>query len=55
MYMADWISKLDAFLKLSERNVLTHAGKVSHEAAVAGPSSSSIDSPPQNGEPDTGG
>jgi hypothetical protein len=35
MYMADWISKLDDFLKLSERDVLTHAGKVSHEAALA--------------------
>jgi hypothetical protein len=35
MYMADWIAKLDDFLRLSEREILEHAGKVSHEAAVA--------------------
>jgi hypothetical protein len=35
MYMADWISKLDDFLRLSERDILTHAGTVSHEAALA--------------------
>lgn len=35
MYMADWIAKLDDFLRLSERQVLQHAGKVSHEDAVA--------------------
>jgi hypothetical protein len=35
MYMRDWIAKLDAFLKLSEREILTHAGKVSHETAHA--------------------
>jgi hypothetical protein len=34
MYMADWIAKLDDFLRLSERDVLRHAGTVSHEAAV---------------------
>ena len=33
MYMADWINKLDDFLKLSGREVLTHAGKISHEEA----------------------
>ena len=33
MYMRDWISKLDDFLRLSERDILTHAGKVSHEKA----------------------
>ena len=33
MHMVDWITKLDDFLKLSERDVLTHAGKVSHETA----------------------
>ena len=33
MRMRDWIAKLDDFLELSERNVLTHAGKVSHETA----------------------
>jgi hypothetical protein len=35
MYMRDWIAKLDDFLRLSEHNILTHAGKVSHEAALA--------------------
>lgn len=34
MYMADWISKLDEFMKISEREILTHAGKVSHEIAM---------------------
>jgi len=34
MYMADWIRKLDDYLKLSEHDVLTHAGSVSREAAV---------------------
>ena len=33
MSMQDWIRKLDDFLKLSEHEVLTHAGKVSAEAA----------------------
>ena len=33
MAMADWISKLDDFLKLSDREVLDHAGKISHEDA----------------------
>jgi len=35
MYMRDWIAKLDDFLTLSEREILTHAGRVSHEVAVA--------------------
>jgi hypothetical protein len=35
MYMQDWISKLDDFLRLSEREILTHAGRVSHEVALA--------------------
>jgi len=34
MYMKDWISKLDEFLKVSERDILTHAGRISHEAAI---------------------
>jgi len=33
MSMADWISKLDDFLKLSDREILTHAGRISHDAA----------------------
>jgi hypothetical protein len=35
MHMRDWIAKLDDFLCLTEHNILTHAGKVSHEAALA--------------------
>ena len=34
MYMADWISKLDDFLRLADHEVLEHAGKVSHEVAA---------------------
>jgi hypothetical protein len=34
MYMRDWITKLDDFLRLSERDILTHAGKITHEAAL---------------------
>ena len=33
MHMANWIKKLDAFLTLNEREILTHAGKISHEMA----------------------
>lgn len=35
MYMQDWIAKMDDFLRLSERHILTHAGKISHETAKA--------------------
>ena len=33
MHMADWIAKLDAFLQFNERNILSHAGKVSQQLA----------------------
>lgn len=33
MHMADWIRKLDGFLTLNERDILTHAGRISHEMA----------------------
>jgi len=33
MHMADWVARLDAFLKFNERNVLTHAGRISHHLA----------------------
>jgi hypothetical protein len=33
MYMRDWIAKLDDFLRLSGRNILKHAGKISAEEA----------------------
>jgi len=35
MYMAEWIRKLDDFLRISEREILTHAGKISHDEAAA--------------------
>ncbi|MBU1782070.1 virulence RhuM family protein, partial [bacterium] len=35
MAMKDWIEKLNAFLKFSEHEILTNAGKISHEVAVA--------------------
>ncbi len=34
MYMRDWISKLDDFLRLGEREILTHAGTIPHEEAL---------------------
>ncbi len=34
MYMRDWITKLDDFLKLSGRDILTHAGTISHDKAL---------------------
>ena len=33
MYMSDWIKKLDAFLSINDRDILNHAGKISHEMA----------------------
>ena len=33
MQMADWIKKLDAFLTVNEREILTNAGRISHEMA----------------------
>ena len=34
MYMRDWIARLDIILQLNGRELLTHAGKISHEMAV---------------------
>lgn len=34
MYMADWISRLDAIIRLNGRELLTHAGEVSHQMAL---------------------
>lgn len=34
MYMKDWIQRLDSILQLNGRELLTHAGKISHELAV---------------------
>ena len=35
MHMSEWVQRLDAFLQFNERNVLTHAGAVSHQLAEA--------------------
>lgn len=32
--MTDWVVKLDDFLKISGREILTHAGTVNHEKAL---------------------
>lgn len=34
MYMKDWIQRLDSILQLNGRELLTHAGKISHEMAL---------------------
>ena len=34
MYMKDWIAKLDDFLRISDRAILTHAGQISHDEAT---------------------
>ena len=34
MYMQDWIYRLDTILQLNGRELLTHAGKISHEMAL---------------------
>jgi len=34
MKMSDWVTKLDAFLKFNEYNILNDAGKLSHEVAT---------------------
>ena len=34
MYMADWIQRLDVILQLNGRELLTHAGNISHDRAL---------------------
>ncbi len=34
MYMKDWITRLDAIIQLNGRELLDHAGKISHEMAL---------------------
>ena len=34
MYMKDWIERLDIILQLNGRELLTHAGRISHEIAL---------------------
>ena len=33
MHMSGWIKKLDSFMTLNDRDILSHAGKISHEIA----------------------
>ncbi len=34
MRMHDWLQKLDDFLRISEKELLTNTGKVSHQKAI---------------------
>ena len=34
MHMRGWVAKLHAFLNINDREILTHAGKISHDMAV---------------------
>lgn len=34
MYMSDWIKRLDSLLQLNGRELLSHAGKITHEEAL---------------------
>ena len=34
MYMEDWIERVDDFLKMTGKDILTHAGKISHDRAI---------------------
>jgi hypothetical protein len=34
MYMKDWIERLDGFLTMTGKNILTHAGSISHIMAI---------------------
>jgi hypothetical protein len=34
MYMKDWVERLDSILQLNGRELLTHAGKISHQMAL---------------------
>jgi hypothetical protein len=36
MYMKDWIERLDSILQLNGRELLTHAGQISHKKAFVG-------------------
>ena len=34
MYMKDWIQRLDSIIQLNGRELLTHAGNISHQTAL---------------------
>ena len=34
MHMKDWLLKLDDFLRMTEKDILSHSGKISHDNAI---------------------
>ncbi len=32
--MKDWVERLDVIIKMNGKELLTHAGKISHESAI---------------------
>jgi hypothetical protein len=34
MYMKDWVEQLDVVIKMNKRELLNHAGKISHKKAL---------------------
>ena len=34
MFMADWSKQLDAFLKMTNKDILQHSGSISHQKAI---------------------
>ncbi len=34
MYMSDWLKRLDTIIQMNGRELLTHAGRISHEKAL---------------------
>jgi len=34
MYMKDWVARLDDFLKMTGKEILTHSGIISHQQAI---------------------
>jgi hypothetical protein len=34
MYMQDWLARLDNFLKMTGKEILTHSGTISHNQAI---------------------
>jgi hypothetical protein len=34
MYMKDWVERLDDFLKMTGKEILQHAGAISHQEAI---------------------
>ncbi|NGX53088.1 MAG: hypothetical protein KR126chlam5_01396 [Candidatus Anoxychlamydiales bacterium] len=34
MHMKDWLLKLDDFLRMTEKDILSHSGKISHDKAI---------------------